>query len=216
MRKNKQILVFVLLFSFLCFLVKQIFAAAYETEVPLTVKQSFEVKNPAEEMDFTGNYEFRALDQEAPMPENTKNGIYFFSLNGEQVETTFSLQYLHAGVYHYQLVQTTAEKERYQYDKNCYEITVYVKNGENGELVSEVVAEKGDGKKCGDLEFQNSYQGNPPESSEPFNPSKPDDPSKPVKTGDTTPVLAYVGIAAGSLLLIATLAYFRKRNQKKQ
>lgn len=216
MRKNKQILVFVLLFSFLCFPVKQIFAAAYETEVPLTVKQSFEVKNPAEEMDFTGNYEFRALDQEAPMPENTKNGIYFFSFNGEQVETTFSLQYLHAGVYHYQLVQTTAEKERYQYDKNCYEITVYVKNGENGELVSEVVAEKGDGKKCGDLEFQNSYQGNPPESSEPFNPSKPDDPSKPVKTGDTTPVLAYVGIAAGSLLLIATLAYFRKRNQKKQ
>lgn len=216
MRKNKQILVFVLLFSFLCFPVKQIFAAAYETEVPLTVKQSFEVKNPAEEMDFTGNYEFRALDQEAPMPENTKNGIYFFSLNGEQIETTFSLQYLHAGVYHYQLVQTTAEKERYQYDKNCYEITVYVKNGENGELVSEVVAEKGDGKKCGDLEFQNSYQGNPPESSEQSNPSKPDDPSKPVKTGDTTPVLAYVGIAAGSLLLIATLAYFRKRNQKKQ
>ena len=162
------------------------------------------------------SYEFRALDQEAPMPENTKNGIYSFSLNGEQVETTFSLQYLHAGVYQYQLVQTTAEKERYQYDKSCYEITVYVKNGENGELVSEVVAEKGDGKKCGDLEFQNSYQGNPPESSEPSNPSKPDDPGKPVKTGDTTPVMAYVLLAAGALLLIAALAYFRKRNQKKQ
>lgn len=171
-------------------------------------------KNPVKEMDFEGNYEFRALDQEAPMPENAKNGSYSFSLNGEQVETTFSLQYLHAGVYHYQLVQTTAEKERYQYDKSCYEITVYVKNGENGELASEVVAEKGDGKKCGDLEFQNSYQGNPPESSEPSNPSKPNDPSKPVKTGDTTPVMAYVLLAAGALLLIAVLAYFRKRNQK--
>ena len=91
-----------------------------------------------------------------------------------------------------------------------------MKNGENGELVSTEVAEKGDGKKCGDLKFQNSDQGNPPESSESSNPSMPDDPSKPVKTGDTTPVLAYVGIAAGSLLLIATLAYFRKRNQKKQ
>lgn len=125
--KNKQILVFALLFSFLCFPVKQAFAAAGMTEVPLTVKQSFVVENPVKEMDFTGNYEFRALDQEAPMPENTKNGIYSFSLNGEQVETTFSLQYLHAGVYHYQLVQTTAEKERYQYDKSCYEITVYVK-----------------------------------------------------------------------------------------
>ena len=188
MRKNKQILVFALLFSFLCFPVKQAFAAAGMTEVPLTVKQSFVVENPVKEMDFTGNYEFRALDQEAPMPENTKNGIYSFSLNGEQVETTFSLQYLHAGVYHYQLGQTTAE----------------------------VVAEKGDGKKCGDLEFQNSYQGNPPESSEPSNSSKPNDPGKPVKTGDTTPVMAYVLLAAGALLLIAVLAYFRKRNQKKQ
>ena len=88
-----------LLFSFLCFPVKQTFAATSMAEVPLTVKQSFVVKNPVKEMDFEGNYEFRALDQEAPMPENAKNGSYSFSLNGEQVETTFSLQYLHAGVY---------------------------------------------------------------------------------------------------------------------
>ena len=73
MRKNKQILVFALLFSFLCFPVKQAFASAGMTEVRLTVKQSFVVENPVKEMDFTGNYEFRALDQEAPMPENTKN-----------------------------------------------------------------------------------------------------------------------------------------------
>ncbi len=259
MRKNKQILVFALLFSFLCFPVKQAFAAAGMTEVPLTVKQSFVVENPVKEMDFTGNYEFRALDQEAPMPENTKNGIYSFSLNGEQVETTFSLQYLkemdftgnyefraldqeapmpentkngiysfslngeqvettfslqylHAGVYHYQLDQTTAEKKGYQYDKSCYDITVYVKNGENGELIPQVVAEKGDGKKCGDLEFLNSYQGKKPGASAPSDPSKP---NKLVKTGDTTHIMAYVGIAAGSLFLILALVYFRKHKQKK-
>ena len=163
------------------------------TEVPLTVKQSFVVENPVKEMDFTGNYEFRALDQEAPMPENTKNGIYSFSLNGEQVETTFSLQYLHAGVYHYQLDQTTAEKKGYQYDKSCYDITVYVKNGENGE-------------------FLNSYQGKKPGASAPSDPSKP---NKLVKTGDTTHIMAYVGIAAGSLFLILALVYFRKHKQKK-
>lgn len=216
MKKSKRIIALAaLLFSFLSFPVSQVFAASDMAEVPLTVKQSFVVKNPAKEMDFTGTYEFCTTDEEAPMPENTKNGIYSISLNGEQVETTFLLQYLHAGVYHYQLVQTTAEKKRYQYDKSCYEITVYVKNGENGELVSEVVAEKGDGKKCGELEFQNSYQGNPPESSEPSNPAKPNDTSKPVKTGDTTPVMVYVLLAAGALLLIAVLAYFRKHRQKK-
>ena len=213
MRKSKPILMLTaLLFSFLCFPVKQTFAATSMAEVPLTVKQSFVVKNPVKEMDFEGNYEFRALDQEAPMPENAKNGSYSFSLNGEQVETTFSLQYLHAGVYHYQLDQTTAEKKGYQYDKSCYDITVYVKNGENGELIPQVVAEKGDGKKCGDLEFLNSYQGKKPGASAPSDPSKP---NKLVKTGDTTHIMAYVGIAAGSLFLILALVYFRKHKQKK-
>ena len=61
MRKSKPILMLTaLLFSFLCFPVKQTFAATSMAEVPLTVKQSFVVKNPVKEMDFTGNYEFRA------------------------------------------------------------------------------------------------------------------------------------------------------------
>ena len=216
MKKSKRIFALAaLLFSFLSFPVSQVFAASDMAEVPLAVKQSFVVKNPAKEMDFTGTYEFYTTDEEAPMPEGTKDGIYSFSLNGEQAETTIDLQYLHVGVYHYQLEQTTAEKKGYQYDKSCYDITVYVENGEKGKLIAQVVAEKEDGKKCGELEFQNSYQGNPPESSEPSNPAKPNDPSKPVKTGDTTPVMAYVLLAAEALLLIAVLAYFRKHRQKK-
>ena len=216
MRKSKQILLLTaLLFSFLCFPVKQVLASPNMAQVSLTVKQKFVGKNPVNKMDFTGNYEFCALDQGAPMPENAKDGRYSFSLNGEQAETTLSLQYVHAGVYSYQLKQTTTEKERYQYDKSRYEITVYVKNGENGELISEVVAEKGDGRKSGELEFQNSYQGNPPESSEPSNPSKPNDPSKPVKTGDTTPIMIYVFIATGALLMIVVLVGIRKHGRKK-
>ena len=208
MRKSKQILILaVLLFSFLCFPVNQVFASQNMAEVSLKVKQKFVVKNPVKEMEFTGNYEFCALDQEAPLPENAKDGIYSFSLNGEQAETKLSLQYVHTGVYRYQLKQTTAEKERYQYDKSCYEITVYVKNGENGEFITQVIAEKGDGKKSGELEFQNSYQGN---YSEPSTPSKPNTPSKPVKTGDTTPVMLYVFSAASTLLLIGVLIWFRK------
>ena len=213
MKKSKRIFILTaLLFSFLSFPVSQVFATPDMAEVPLTVKQSFVVKNPAKEMDFTGTYEFCTTDEEAPMPEGTKDGIYSFSLNGEQTETTIDLQYLHAGVYHYQLDQTTAEKKGYQYDKSCYDITVYVKNGENGELIPQVVAEKGDGKKCGDLEFLNSYQGKKPGASAPSDPSKP---NKLVKTGDTTHIMAYVGIAAGSLFLILALVYFRKHKQKK-
>lgn len=214
MRKSKQMLLLTaLLFSFLCFPVNQVFAAQNMAEVSLKVKQKFVVKNPVKEMDFTGNYEFCALDQEAPMPENVKDGRYAFSLKGEQAERTLSLQYVHAGVYRYQLKQTTVEKEKYQYDKSCYEITVYVKNGETGELITQVIAEKGDGKKSGELEFQNSYQGN---SSEPSNPSMPNPQSKPVKTGDTTHMLLYVILVAGALLLIGLLLWLRKHHQKRK
>lgn len=213
MKKSKRIIALAaLLFSFLSFSVSQVFAASDMAEVPLTVKQSFVVKNPAKEMDFTGTYEFCTTDEEAPMPEGTKEGIYSFSLNGEQAETTIDLQYLHAGVYHYQLEQTTAEKKGYQYDKSCYDIMVYVKNGDNGELISQVVAKNEDGEKCGELEFLNSYQGKKPGA---FAPSDPSKPNKPVKTGDTTHIMVYVGIAAGSLFLILALVYFRKHRQKK-
>ncbi|MTQ69437.1 hypothetical protein GMD08_10065 [[Ruminococcus] torques] len=43
------------------------------------------------------------------------------------------------------------------YDRSSYIIAVYIKNGENGKLVPQVIAEKNDGKKCGELMFYNSY-----------------------------------------------------------
>ena len=211
MRKSKQIIILTsLVFSFLCFPIKQVFASENMAETPLTVKQKFIVDNAAAEMDFIGNYEMCALDKEAPMPENAKDGVYAFSLNGEQAQTTILMQYLHAGVYHYQLKQTTTDKEYYEYDKSCYDITVYVKNGEDGKLIPQVVAEKGDGKKAGELEFQNSYHG---KKSDPSILLKPDET---VKTGDITHVMTYVFVAAGALLLAGTLVRIRKNNQKAQ
>lgn len=50
-----------------------------------------------------------------------------------------------------------APKENYTYDRSSYIIAVYIKNGENGKLVPQVIAEKNDGKKYGELMFYNSY-----------------------------------------------------------
>lgn len=52
---------------------------------------------------------------------------------------------------------TSESKENYTYDRSSYIIAVYIKNGENGKLVPQVIAEKNDGKKCGELMFYNSY-----------------------------------------------------------
>lgn len=162
-------------------------------------------------MDFTGNYEFCALDVDSPMPEAAKEGVYAFSLNGEEAKTTISLPYLHAGVYHYRLVQTTKEKEFYQYDRSCYDITVYVKNGENGELIPQIVAQKEDGKKYGKVEFQNSYHGKSAEI------LKPSNPKEPIKTGDQANVTLYIRVSVGAFLLMLSLlcfkGIFRKNNR---
>lgn len=195
--KNKQIFtLIVLLCSVLCFPMDRVLAADDAVEIPLKVKQIFELKKDKKEADLTGMYEFRALDADAPMPEDNENNVYSFSMEGETAETILSLQYFQAGIYHYQLKQVTEDKDQYQYDRSCYTITVYIKNDEKGQFIPQVIVEKGDGKKYGELEFQNSYQG---KTSEDPNPSEP---KTPVKTGDQTNAKRYLVCAAGALLLI--------------
>lgn len=143
MKKNRQILVLAaLLFSFLCFPADKVLAASNVVEVPLTVKQNFEENSNEKGIDLTGTYEFRA---------------HVFVLDGNNAEKMISLQFQHGGVYRYHLVQTSKDKENYTYDRSSYIIAVYIKNGENGKLVPQVIAEKNDGKKCGELMFYNSY-----------------------------------------------------------
>lgn len=220
MRKNKRIFVLVaLLFSFQFFSANQVLAKENAAEVPLTVKQSFEVKNPEKKIDLTGHYELRALEGEVPMPENTKENVYSFSLTGEKTEMIISLRYLHAGVYRYQLSQMIKEKEGYQYDKSCYEVTVYVENDANGTLIPQVIAEKEDGKKYGELEFQNSYLGKESEMLKPEkpnkqeNPEKQDRPKEAVKTGDTANVAGYMTamLLAGSIAMLMMNRKWKRR-----
>ena len=209
MRKNRHIFVLaVLLLSFLCIPVNKVLAASYAAEVPLTVKQSFEQKNNRNEINLTGSYEFRALDIGIPMPGDAQGDIYSFTLEGTKAEKTISLHFQHVGKYRYQLVQTTTDKEEYSYDRSVYTVTVYVKNGKDGELISQVIAEKSDGKKYGELEFQNFY------NKENQNPSNPSSPSKPVETGDAANTAMYIMIASNALLLIILFSYIKIENKK--
>ena len=211
MKKNRQILVLAaILFSFLCFPADKVLAASDVVEVPLTVKQNFEQNSSEKGIDLTGTYEFRALDTGIPMPKDSNNDRYVFILDGNNVEKMISLQFQHGGVYRYHLVQTSKERENYSYDRSSYIIAVYIKNGENGKLVPQVIAEKNDGKKYAELMFYNSYD------KKVDNPSKPSKPGEQIQTGDRTDIKLYVIIASASLMLIVVLGYFKRNNQKEQ
>lgn len=198
MKKRKSFLLLgILLFSFLFFPANRVSASTPVVEVSLPIKQSFEIKNAKQEVNLTGTYELHASDKNVPMPEQKKGGIYYFDLKGKQAETTISLRYSHAGIYRYQLLQKAKNNTFYQYDKTCYDITVYIKNGDAGQLFPQVVVENGDGKKCGELYFQNKYQGKATEA--------------PVKTGDQTNIWLYMCIGIGALFVMLAVSYLKKK-----
>lgn len=230
MKPNKKIvLLSVLLFSFVLFPVKNIFASS-PAEISLTVSQKFEVKNPPENADLTGNYTFQALDKNIPVPEGSQSGKYTFSLKGKKSTATLRLSFTKAGTYRYELFQTTKDKKFYTYDRSRYTITIYIENDDNGTLAPQVVVQKEDGKKYGSVQFQNSCTGTAPETSVTPTPggngnyggggSGSQNPgsyssSSPVKTGDTTDIMPFVLTGSIALLLIAVLSLLKKKTVAK-
>lgn len=105
---------------------------------------TLEVQNMASEtLNQTGTYELTASSQDSPMPEHSENGTYMFSIDGASNDIVIPLTYVHGGVYEYKLWQTTTDAKNYSYDRTSYTITVYIKNGEVGQLIPEVIIENG-------------------------------------------------------------------------
>ena len=193
----------VLLFCF--FLFPSVCASASPTaaNVFLTVKQNFETKNAGKETDLTGT-------------EQSEKDAYAFSLEGKQAETSLSFSYPTAGTYRYRLQQITADKEFYSYDKSLYDITVSIKKGQAGQLLAQVIVKNADGKKCGEICFNNSYRGKTTETFQETTPGTPGGPgsygqSAPVKTGDGTDIWFYLIAGAGAFSVIAILLSCKKR-----
>ena len=81
-----------------------------------------------------------------------------FSINGIGERVKIPMIYIHGEMYQYQLIQTTKKQDAYTYGEIKYKITVYVKNSENGGMVTELMSENGSGKKCADITFRNQYE----------------------------------------------------------
>lgn len=128
--------------------------------VRFPVKQTFHVKastDPDEGGIFV--YKLTAISADAPMPAGSTPEGYQFSLKKNQSMEIGAITYSQTGTYEYKLeLVTGSEKKGYTYDKEVYFIMVYVKNTENGSLVSEVIAKNMAGDKVGSLDFDHAYQ----------------------------------------------------------
>ena len=134
---------------------RPVLAAERNTTVKIPVEQIFEANNSVD-ADKTGSYVLIADQIQNPMPEGSNGRTFTWNMSGNS-STELIMNVGQVGEYHYKLYQATENKENYTYDRSSYIIAVYIKNGENGKLVPQVIAEKNDGKKCGELMFYNSY-----------------------------------------------------------
>lgn len=139
----------------ICFLLmmfsKQSYATEHIASVSIPITQTLTVHGQTQNH-YQSTYQFKALNSDCPMPENSQNGVYQFSMNDSD-QTQLSMTYTHAGIYSYSLVQNT--NNQLQYDKSLYQIDVYVKNTDHNGLIASTIVYLENGNKTNQIHFQN-------------------------------------------------------------
>lgn len=150
-----------LLFTFAFSSGSAVYAQTTGTNVSLPVMQKFTEEYPQNHsVNKTGHYELIPLEKDYPMPDKSTDGRYSFTLEGDG-HLDIPITCYHSGLYQYQLKQTTADAQDYIIDNTIYTICVYLKNGEDGQMVTQIIAENEQHEKCENLLFENVYTKKP-------------------------------------------------------
>lgn len=198
-----------------------VYASSESAAVQVPVKQIFTVKqgNLPEGGDVF-YYQLTPQKAENPMPAESKDGAYSFSLKNSQEGTLQEITYNKIGDYEYQIEQTVSEKkEGYWYDRKTYSVEVSVRSREDGGLYADLILKNEAGEKVEAASFTNTYTGKKlsggtgtggtsPNYTTPSSQSRPL-----VKTGDETRLSLLLALLVGSFLtLIVVAGNKRKKN----
>lgn len=158
-------------------------------------------------------YQLIAKDAQNPMPEGNQSP-YIFQMKGTVNQNLPSMVYKHAGVYKYEILQRIKEeKTGYIYDKQVYQIEVYVQNKGRG-LTADVIALTQKGEKAGEILFENSYKEK--ESTEAAKKSSSGKKAKIAKTGDTAAVRLYAAVMFTAFLRMLVLVIKRRTSSEEK
>ncbi|HAT4363554.1 TPA: sortase B protein-sorting domain-containing protein [Clostridium perfringens] len=213
---RNKILMAIVALSFILLPNTRVYATENTAKIPLIVRQEFDVyTKDSKAIDMIGKYELKAISENAPMPEKSKNGSFIFNIDGNDKQFTIPLAYTHGGVYIYQIQQITQSKDNYIYDKNSYKITVYVKNAENNHLIPQIIVKNENNEKCEEICFYNIYKQKNKINEISKTPYKPNGINVP-KTGDNTNIGFYIVILIISLGLLMVLKWKEYKKRKKE
>ena len=140
---------------------EEVLGAEQTASVMIPVVQQFEIRNQKpDKLDQTFRYELIREEQDAPMPEGSDGDQYVFNMTGSEKKAAGPITYTHTGIWHYTLKQADQKEVKgYDYDKQIYEITVYVENLADGALGTQMIVTNKEGNKVDEIRFKNGYTG---------------------------------------------------------
>lgn len=155
MRKRKSEWFLILFLTF----VSQIQAiyAANEQIVMIDVQQVIKQDQALFESEKTFSYQLQAIEKLSPMPKNSLNGVFNFTMTGNDIVQIDAIHYEQEGIYQYELKQILNDEASYELDEQRYQIIVYVKKTSVGTLDVQVVEQNSKNEKVPVIQFTNKY-----------------------------------------------------------
>ena len=164
---------------------RPVLAAVDYTNVKIPVQQIF--SSEAEKVSDEFSYVMTTNQNEAPMPEGSRNLQYFWTMKNN-VGAEIVMKVRKVGRYQYKIYQTSEKKDNYLYDQNSYVVIVEAFYDQEDQLKVATVVKNDTGEKVERITFENSYIGKEKEDLSHLSVSSKSDR---VKTGDDNTIMGY-------------------------
>ena len=208
-RKSKITILMILALGLFLFPTSHVYATENIINVSLPVTQEFKLlTQESSGIDTVGIYELKSIDSNSPMPNGSKEKSYIFQINGVDKQAILQFKYEQTGSYKYQLHQITQDRQNYIYDRSVYDLTVHIKNNENGKLIQQIILQNSNGEKCAEISFKNSCKWKPIRNEKQNTPNKNNNP----RTGDESNIGIFIVMFICSFALL--ILFTKKRGKK--
>ena len=187
---------------------RPVLAAVDYTNVKIPVQQIF--SSEAEKVSDEFSYVMTTNQNEAPMPEGSRNLQYFWTMKNN-VGAEIVMKVRKVGRYQYKIYQTSEKKDNYLYDQNSYVVIVEAFYDQEDQLKVATVVKNDKGEKVERITFENSYIG---KEKEDLSHSSVSSKSDRVKTGDDNTIMGYFLLLLISGICLSILIDEKQRQKK--
>lgn len=187
---------------------RPVLAAVDYTNVKIPVQQIF--SSEAEKVSDEFSYVMTTNQNEAPMPEGSRNLQYFWTMKNN-VGAEIVMKVRKVGRYQYKIYQTSEKKDNYLYDQNSYVVIVEAFYDQEDQLKVAIVVKNDKGEKVERITFENSYIGKEKEDLSHLSVSSKSDR---VKTGDDNTIMGYFLLLLISGICLSILIDEKQRQKK--